>query len=152
MKRWLEKLIERGAVALAIMAGIFWVYGLYRFWNMESQFTRPEALLHRTDYPAIRDACRDLMAKHQRGELPGDLSGHDPRMPDVIRPLRPSYLLISDHMVVVEMHSGSDHYGFRAYPRDSFKEGQEAGWKLNDGLWIYGVDYDPRSGAAGDGN
>jgi hypothetical protein len=115
MKRWLEKLIERGAIALAVLAAIvvplYWIFG---FWYMESQLTKPEALLHRSDYREIRDACRDLMAKHLRGELPGHLYRDDARIPEAIRHLRPAHIAIFDDEVALQVHSGFDNYGFYA--------------------------------------
>ena len=142
-----ETRILWGTVALVILAAIGWpLYFCLGFWYKESQFTKPETLLRRTDYQAIRDACREMMAKHQRGELPGSLYRDDPRVPDAIKPLRPSDITITDEVVVVEMHSGSDHYGFFAYPDGSADDGREGGVRLINGLWIYGVDYHPDPG------
>jgi hypothetical protein len=124
------------SAVLTIAVPILLCCGLY--FLMESRFTRPEKLLYDTDHQAVLEACRDLMARHKRGEIPDLFFPNDPGFPDVLRALRPSYLSVHDDMMVVEMHGASDHYGFFAYAEGSKWEGRDGGQKLIDGLWWYG--------------
>lgn len=105
---------------------------------LEYGFTSQKKLLYETDHQAVLEVCRDLMAKHQRGEIPDRLFRNDPGFPDALRPLRPSVLYVQDDFVHMEMHGGADHYGFYANAEGSRKEGTLSSIKLIDGLWWYG--------------
>jgi hypothetical protein len=123
--------------AWIVSAPILVCSGLYFF--VGPQFTSPKKLLYETDHHAVLEACRDLMDRHKRGEeFPHFFNPNDPAFPDSLRPLRPSYLSVSDDFVLMEMHGGHDHYGFYAYAAGSEKEGKDGGVKLIDGLWWYG--------------
>jgi hypothetical protein len=128
--------IALSAVLMMAVPILLWC-GLY--FLLESGFTRPEKLLYETDHQAVLEACRDLMARHKRGEeFPPMFFPSDPGFPDSLRPLRPSYLSVSYDVVVMEMHGGHDHYGFYAFAEGSEKEKGYGGKKLIDGLLWYG--------------
>src|SRR5262245_21034049 len=136
------KLSQVTFVLLAIaLSAVLTISALFLAWSglfylMESQFTSRKKLLYETDHKAVLAACRDLMARHKRGEeFQPMFFPSDPGFPDSLRPLRPSYLSVRDDVVHMEMHGANDHYGFYAYAEGSEKEGNDGGVKLIDGLW-----------------
>ena len=90
-------------------------------------------LLYDTDYPALLAASRTLIRDYP-GEHISDPE-HDPRVPDIIRDLGPSYLYIHADQLYVELHGGFDHYGFIALAADAPL--RIPGRKLIDGLYYY---------------
>jgi hypothetical protein len=65
--------------------------------------------------------------------------GNSPRLPDVIRGLRPSYVVVGEGWVRLEFGAGFQHYGLMAYAEGA--EGHPVGdltaRRLVEGLWHY---------------
>lgn len=116
-------------------------------------------LLCKKDLNAILLASRELLAAAATGELrlgvyEFEREPHSPeiaRFPQVIRELKPSYVVIeSEDYLTIHFGGGFDHFGLMVYSRD-FKEpypGFSYGdTKITDGLWYYDDgyrDYAPR--------
>jgi len=140
MRRAFKLLNVLGGLFLLLVLGALMLFPWLGAWYAESRYTRPEKLLHDTDHPAVLRACREMLALHRRGELPGQPEPNDPGIPEAVRALRPAYIVVGDDSVQLEMHGGFDHYGFFAYAEGSAKEGRWGGKKLIDGLWFYAED------------
>ena len=98
------------------------------------------------NYPAVLKACREMIAKKdsyrgQRPDLPADAGVYldfttgpiDPAIPEVIRGLKPAYVVIESNAVLVVFLGGFSHLGYQAYAEGSQGGGTE---KLIDGLWL----------------
>jgi len=71
-------------------------------------------LQSRADYPQIITACVTLKRTITNDSLlilPGD-----PIVPSLMRFLLPRYISASSNDVMLELHGGFEHYGFRARP------------------------------------
>ena len=99
-------------------------------------------LLHQADHAAILAGCRQMLVELSdqpsdgedkiRMEVISDPTS-DPRVPEVLRTLKPAHICVFDHCVRIEMHGGFDHYGLVGYA-----EGEEPqGGELIPGLCYY---------------
>jgi hypothetical protein len=112
-------------------------------------FDRQRHLLLSTDYDALLEACRHLMARVERGELEtgvyyvrSDPTPETASFPTIILDLEPTYVEIREEgWVTVELFGGFDHFGVVAFPRDWPTEASDR--RLIRGLWYYDSDLGP---------
>jgi len=109
-------------------------------------------LLCKTDHQVLLEASRKLLGSVSKGEVkPGRyVFGRDPLPQPVsdfhtaIRPLAPTYVVLDEGYLRLELRGGFDHVGVKAYPADfnepypDFTYGRR---KLIDGLWYYDDGY-----------
>ncbi len=110
---------------------------------------RTHRISKRTDHKALLAACREMMHsrasyKTRMDSLDGqsNIDLDDPAVPDIIRRLKPSYVLIQDDVATVEMGGGGGHFGVVAFERGNDTTNRIPGWgqkkrKLIEGLWYY---------------
>lgn len=79
---------------------------------------RPEQhrLQNKLDHTAIAEACAQVMSNH---EAYSNLRWDAEEYPPVLRDIRPNYISVTESGIVIEMHGGFDHYGFRFRPEES---------------------------------
>jgi hypothetical protein len=81
-------------------------------------------LLHGTDHRAVAAACALVESDFKKYE---GKTWDDPSIPRAIREIRPSYIVIHEYDLRIEMHGGFDHFGLH------FRQGPSKGWDL----WYY---------------
>ena len=103
----------------------------------------------RGDHPALLAACQRMMHtrtsykttfKSPEGQSNIDLQ--DSSVPELIRRLAPSYVLVQDDVATVEMGGGFGHYGVVAFAHGNETTNRIPGrgrkkQKLIEGLWYY---------------
>ena len=101
------------------------------------------------DHQALLVACQVMMQSRTAykttfdspaGQSNVDL--HDANVPEIIRRLGPSYVLVQDDVATVEMGGGFGHCGVVAFAQGNDTTNRIPGWgkkkkKLIDGLWYY---------------
>ncbi len=118
-------------VFLALVIAFVAQFPILIVWDVWNSRQERDRLLNHTDHPAFLKACRELMRNHPEVEIRDP--GGDPRIPEIIRRLGVSYIMIERDHVHVELHGGFDHYGV-----DAFATGADyRGRKLIDGLWYF---------------
>jgi hypothetical protein len=102
---------------------------------------RLDNLLYHTDHEALLVACRTLIKEGYRGKyhlLWPDKHPDAQHLPKEILALRPSYIVVYDDHLKIEMWGGMSHYGVTAYAENFESEQQLLGnKKLIEGLWFY---------------
>jgi hypothetical protein len=73
-------------------------------------------LQYTLDHTAIAEACAQVMSNHGAYT---NLGWDAEEFPPILRDIRPSYISVNESGIVIEMHGGFDHYGFRFRPDDS---------------------------------
>jgi len=107
-------------------------------------------LLHETDHLVVLAAARQVIASRRgysrdaavHGPEDRELSiiaDDDPKLPSVLRHLRPARLLVTDEQAIIEFGGGFHHFGLLAFrPGDTnTPSGDRGHTKLIDGLWFY---------------
>ena len=69
-----------------------------------------ESLKHRSDYPEIASACRNVTALASNGIT--EIGINDPGVPVKLRELGARYIVADNDSVRLEFHGGFDHYGY----------------------------------------
>ena len=133
-------------IALTVIAGIFLTTG------RRAAHERLVRLLSQTDHHALLQACRQLAARTQTGELsPGDYWvrwDKEPRLtnlPEAILRVDPLYVHIDSQGYVYLEMAGIPYWGAVAYPgptKDGY--GFQGNVELIPGLWYYDEDCDDR--------
>jgi hypothetical protein len=102
-----------------------------------------------TDHKELLAACKGMMQSRtsfrtRMDSLDGqsDIALDDPAVPEIIRLLKPSYVLVSEDVATVEMGGGGGHFGVVAFAQGNDTTNRIPGWgqkkqKLIDGLWYY---------------
>jgi hypothetical protein len=131
-------------IAVLLMAGfLLWLW-------RPPRYTSRDTLLGKTNHAALRAACLELIAGRENfgpEPPPGvsrELDPTDPRIPNIIRSLRPTFVAVSDRGVHIELHGGFDHYGVCFYIKS--EDASEGNRELAEGLWYYSegdVDHQP---------
>jgi hypothetical protein len=81
-------------------------------------------LLHGTDHRAVAAACAFVESDFKKYE---GTKWDDPSIPRAIREIHPSYIVIHEYDLRIEMHGGMDHFGLH------FRQGSSGSWDL----WYY---------------
>jgi len=111
--------------------------------------SRMRRIEKRVDHQALLAACQTMM--HTRTsykttftspEGQSNIDLQDPRVPELIRRLTPSYVLVQDDVATVEMGGGFGHYGVVAFAHGNETTNRIPGRgkkkrKLSEGLWYY---------------
>jgi hypothetical protein len=125
---------------LTLVLGLLYALG---FMNGIKVWWRLGRVLHRTDHHALLEACRTLMDTEYRGQYNMRWPFRHPdayKFPKEIQRLKPTYVIVKEETVRIELWGGMSHYGVIAYsldfrePCSGFSYGQK---KLIDGLWFY---------------
>ena len=111
---------------------------------------RMRRIQHRVDHHALLVASQEMMRnrltyKTKTFESPPEVSNielTDRSVPMIIRCLRPSYIVVSDDVMTIEMGGGFGHYGVVAFVQGNDATNRIPGWgqkkrKLIEGLWYY---------------
>jgi hypothetical protein len=114
--------------------------GLFKALRFHSRF---ENLVYNTDHHALLAECRALIDKGYRGKYIYIWPDRDPNVdnfPEIISQLKPTYVVVNDNIVGIELWGGMSHYGVRAYVED-FNEPYKGYYygdkELINGLWFY---------------
>jgi hypothetical protein len=123
--------------------------------SREARAPKEQLLLHATDHAALLAACREVIAKRGSYQVDPGTRGvgegtpefqranphsQDPRIPEVIRALRPAYITVDADHVRLEFGGGPYHYGVIGWA-----DGVAPAWtstgahsrELLHGLWYY---------------
>ncbi len=128
------------AIASTVMLGWFvWVNLTFYLWARECKKAtdkRERMLLYHTDHHSIRDAARTILA--DTNTYPTD-SPPVEQLPQAIRDLAPSYVLIDNDRlnVSIEMGGGFFHYGVQIWKEGAGGSGTK---ELIPGMWFYAED------------
>lgn len=97
-----------------------------------------QRLLNEIDHEALLVACRELIAQRpklgpigQRGAQI-HIDSQDPAVPEAVRCLHPTDILVGDKWMSVELLGGFDHCGFHAFAEGIPSWGDK---ELVPGLW-----------------
>lgn len=113
-------------------------------------------LLYKIDHDALLQACRKLLddttkGKWMRQTYEIKLQPHpdSSKLPTEILSLEPTYIVIQEHNIFIEMHGGMDHFGFIAYSEnfiESHKGNSLGDRQIIKGLWYHDDGYrvDPK--------
>jgi hypothetical protein len=122
---------KRHFSTLALVAVLFfcpWCIGGWITMILADQWivtpARQRRILHGTDHRAVADACALVLSDFKKYDgKPWD----DPSIPRAISEIHPSYMVLYEHEIRIEMHGGFDHYGLH------FRQGRSKSWDL----WYY---------------
>jgi hypothetical protein len=107
---------------------------------------RRDRVVRRTDHQAVLAACRELMSEIVDDKAQIESTPGDPQfdaLPEVIRAMRPNYVLVRKQRVDMSFGGGFFGLGLVAYPDGSPYEPREDNLhqmgrhKLLDGLWYW---------------
>jgi hypothetical protein len=118
----------------------FYAGGLFHAITFGRRFN---TLMHRTDYQALLAACRTLIDEGYRGKYVVHWINPHPdvkKFPKEILALKPTYVVVGDQRVHIELWGGMSHYGVNAYAEDFNEPDPEYYYgdkELIDGLWFY---------------
>ena len=140
------------AIPLMIAACVAWVLALSC-----SGASPKRKLLLESDHDAIFEACQELLENRGGYRVDPSWSGDtqeelrlrypdptDPRIPLAIRSLGPSYIVVDEEFVILEMAGGFHHLGLKALSQERCdRSGGDPGIsapdvrKLRQCLWFY---------------
>jgi hypothetical protein len=130
-----------GLVAL-VLAGPYIFIAVGFTWMFNHQIPdHQRRVLYHTDHRALLAACRDIIREKKprltKKEPNVAVSNSDPSLPPIIRSLNPSWIMVDDASIFIELGGGYFHYEVIAYAEDAHaREVQDDHLKmLILGLW-----------------
>jgi hypothetical protein len=116
----------------AIMLGSALIYGVFRIvsYGRKELEAKSVQVLYRTDHQALLDACDEMWKNRAlyrpdpkwNNTTPGD-TGYpdpaDPKIPAIVRSLKPGYIVIEADYVNIALSSGHFHTGIYAFEQGS---------------------------------
>ena len=111
---------------------------------------REHRILHRVDHSALVVACREMMRNRHTYKSFSSMSPEgmsnidldDRNVPAIVSGLWPSYVIVADDVMTIEMGGGHGHCGLVAFAQGNDTTNRIPGWgrtnrKLIEGLWYY---------------